>query len=223
MTKELRKAIEIIIKAWKIPRSVLEIGSRQAKNQEIIADLRGLFPAKTAYVGLDMLKGPGVDTVADATKLPYENKTVEMVLCLETLEHASEPWKIAQEIRRVVTARGIAIISSQQNFPLHLHPSDFFRYTPYGLASLFADFPHRLIFAISPPFNEEVKLNPQHVIGVFWSGEPEFGKILRRALKQGEREISGHKPYRHRLADGFKWIKRGFSELKFRQTIAFFR
>lgn len=221
MTKELRKAIEIIVATWGTPKSVLEIGSRQAKNQEALADLRLLF-SDSAYVGLDMIKGPGVDVVADATKLPYNPKTVEMVLCLETLEHAREPWKIAKEIERVVSQRGVAIISSQQNFPLHLHPSDYFRYTPYGLSSLFPSFANKLVFSISPPFADEARLNPQHVIVVVWHGRPEMKRKIKAVLKQHLPEISGHKPYRHRLQDGLKFIKRGLQEINFRQTIEFF-
>ncbi len=221
MTKELRKAIEIIIATWGAPKSVLEIGSRQAKNQEALADLRLLFP-DSAYVGLDMIKGSGVDVVADATKLPYNPKTVEMVLCLETLEHAQEPWKIAKEIERVVAKGGIAIVSSQQNFPLHLHPSDYFRYTPYGLSSLFPSFANKLVFSISPPYDNEVQLNPQHVIVVAWHGKAEMKRKIKAELKKHLAEISGHKPYRHRLQDGLKLVRRGLQEVNFRQDIAFF-
>jgi SAM-dependent methyltransferase len=135
MTKELRRAIEIMVAQMKAPKRVLEVGSRAAVNQEDLCDLRPLFP-ESEYIGTDMQPGPGVDIVADATALPYPDNSFDLLLCFETLEHANEPWKVVAEIERVSKPNGVIILASQQNFPLHMHPSDYFRYTPYGLSSL---------------------------------------------------------------------------------------
>lgn len=221
MTKELRKAIEILLSVLTTPAAVLEVGSLTTKNQEELADLRPLFP-KSKYVGVDMRKGPGVDVVANGEELPFKKNAFELVLCLETLEHAKEPWKVAAEIARVTAKGGVAIISSQQNFPIHMHPADYFRYTPYGLSSLFPQFSSRLVFAISPPYMDEVKLNPQHVLVVLWNGRPKLATNLKTALKRREAELTMHKPYRHRLQDGWKYIRRGLAEAKFHQALSFF-
>ncbi len=222
MTKELRKAIEIYSKQFKSPKRVLEIGSRSAINQEELSNLRPLFPG-SEYIGTDMQKGIGVDIVADATKLPFEDKSFDLVLCLETLEHAERPWEIVNEIERVTKTNGVIILSSQQNFPLHMHPSDYFRYTPYGLSSLIHGKKHKLMMAISPPFDREVELNPQHVIVIAWNGDVINEKNLKAALKLNETEISGHKPYRHRAQDAWRIFKRALSEFHFRHEIIFFR
>ena len=222
MTKELRKAIEIILSQMKTPKRVLEVGSRAAVNQEEMCDLRPLFP-KSQYIGTDMQKGSGVDIVADATKLPFADQSFDLVLCLETLEHCEDPWKVTAEIERVSKKNGGIILSSQQNFPLHLHPSDYFRYTPYGLSSLIKSKNHKVIMTISPPFDNEVELNPKHVIGVMWNANVWDAKQLKKALKQGEAKISGHKPYRHRLQDAWKIFKRAVDELAYHQDIRFFR
>lgn len=222
MTKELRKAIEIIISQMKALKRVLEVGSRAAINQEELSDLRSLFP-HSEYIGVDMQKGPGVDLVADATKLPFENSSFDLVLCLETLEHCDEPWKIVAEIERVSKKNGGIILSSQQNFPLHMHPSDYFRYTPYGLSSLIKNKVKKVMMGISPPFDNEVELNPKHVIVIAWNSNVWDEAKLKKALKNAESQISGHKPYRHRLQDALKILKRAFSELQFRHVIKFFR
>lgn len=222
MTKELRKAIEIIISQMVPPRRVLEIGSRAAINQEEMCDLRPLFPS-SEYVGVDMQKGPGVDMVADATALPFPDNSFDLVLCLETLEHCDEPWKVVSEIERVSKKNGGIILSSQQNFPLHMHPSDYFRYTPYGLSSLIKNKTKKIMMGISPPFDNEVGLNPKHVIVIAWNGDVWNESKLKKALKSGEIEISGHKPYRHRVQDGWKILKRAISELNYRHAIKFFR
>src|SRR3989344_8743773 len=130
MTKHLRRTIEIIAKNLPSYDSILEIGSRQEKNQKLLTNLRNIFKFKK-YIGIDIRKGPGVDYVVNAENLPFKNNTQSLIICLETLEHASKPWKIASEIERVIKNRGMIIVSSQQNYPLHKHPSDYFRYTPY--------------------------------------------------------------------------------------------
>lgn len=222
MTKPLRKAIEIIANTITKPKKILEIGSRQEKNQKQLANLRSLFYG-SVYIGADMRPGPGVDKIADAEKLPFSVNSFDLVLCLETFEHARKPWLLAKEIERVSAKHGLAIISSQQNFPLHMHPSDFFRYTPYGLISFFDGFKSKLVFSISPPFGEEVKLNPQAVVAVL--SKKKDDKLMRKIkekLIKNKSLISVHKPYRHRFFDMIKFFKRGISEVNFRQEIEFF-
>ncbi len=221
MTKPLRKTIEVIVNS--LPRSskVLEIGSRQEKNQKEIANLRKLFP-KAEYVGVDMRSGPGVDKVVNGEKLPFKDNSFNVVLCLETLEHAEKPWLISEEIERVTSNKGTMIISSQQNFPIHMHPSDYFRFTPYGLKSLFKQLKSSLLIGISPAFNNEAKLNPQTVVLIGWKRKNDLNRKIKKELLKNEEIISGHKPYRHRIQDGWKWIKRGVWEANFKQKIEFF-
>lgn len=215
-------AVELILASLaQKPKRVLEIGARAAVNQEELSNLRALIP-NASYVGVDMQAGPGVDLVADATALPFDNASFDLVLCLETLEHAREPWRMCAEITRVVKKKGAVILSSQQNFPIHLHPSDYFRYTPYGLASLLPERWEKVVLGISPPFDQEVELNPKHVIAVGWGGAQWEKRKLKATLKRGESMISGHKPYRHRLQEAGRILKRAFNELYFRQSVKFF-
>ena len=187
-----------------------------------MADLRPLFRT-SRFVGVDMAEGAGVDIVQAGENLPFGEKSQDLVLCLETFEHCNTPWKVAEEIKRVVKKQGLVIVSSQQNFPIHLHPSDYFRFTPMGIKSFFADFGSQLVITVSPPFDNEVKLNPQHVIfvGSKTKNIKLFNKI-KSNLRKNIEKISVHKPYRHRLQDAFKFFRRGLSEIFFRQEIEFF-
>lgn len=222
MTQPLRQAIEIIISAVGQPSRILEVGSRQAVNQNELADFRNSLP-ESKFIGLDMQKGPGVDVVANAEKLPFTDKSFDLVLCLETLEHAEKPWLVAAEIERVLKPNGIAVVSSLQNQVIHLHPSDYFRYTPFGLKSLFPKLTSKLAFAISPPFDDEVKLNPQHIVLVGTKGDNKalMAKI-KKSLRNNIDKISVHKPYRHRLEEIVRLLKRAVNEVSFRQEIEFF-
>ena len=222
MTKELRAALEVILSNMSSrPLKVLEIGSRVADHQDEICDLRPLLP-KSKYVGLDMQDGVGVDVVADATAIPFPDHSFDLIICLETLEHANNPWMMSQEIKRVVKKNGAIILSSQQNFPIHMHPSDYFRYTPYGLATLVPEKWQKVVLGISVPFDNEVKLNPKHVIVISWNSKLWSKATLKKQLKKQEQIIGGHKPYRHRLFDAIKIIKRALNEANYRQEIHFF-
>ncbi len=221
MTKPLREAVEIVIKTLPKAKKVLEIGSKQEKNQNEVANLRGLF-SDSSFIGVDMRPGSGVDVVANAQKLPFKNGAFDLVLCLETLEHCDHPWLVTAEIERVLGKSGVAIVSSQQNFPIHMHHSDYFRYTPSGLRVLFNKL-KSVVFSISPPYDDEVKLNPQHVVLIGGkSDNEELFKKVKRQLRNNTGKISGHKPYRHRLQDAWKFFKRGVAEAKFRWEIEFF-
>jgi SAM-dependent methyltransferase len=222
MTKELRAALEVILSNMSTkPKRVLEIGSRVADNQDEICNLRPLLPG-SKYIGVDMQDGVGVDVVADAAELPYKDHSFDLIICLETLEHAIDPWKIANEIKRVVKIDGAVILSSQQNFPIHMHPSDYFRYTPYGLATLVPPNWKKIVLGISPPYDREAELNPRHVIAISWNGNNWNKAVLKKKLKSNEILIGGHKPYRHRLFDAIKIMKRALSEFNYRQVIQFF-
>lgn len=221
MTKPLRAVIEIIAEHLKLQGDILEIGSRQEKNQRGMANLRSLFP-KSKYLGVDMRSGPGVDKVVNGNKLPFADASFDAILCLETLEHADKPWEVAGEIQRVLKKDGVALVSSQQNFPIHLHPLDYFRYTPFGMGVLFPKLKQKLVIAVSPPFDDEVKLNPQAVILVGWKSRNTKDKLLKKAILDQKSKISVHKPYRHRVQDFWRIFKRACNEFVFRQEVEFF-
>lgn len=222
MTKPLREAIKIISTKLQRCKVIVEVGSKQEEGQLDIADFRPFFP-NSKYVGLDMRPGAGVDMVTNANNLPFKDNSVDLVLCLETFEHADKPWLLAEEIQRVVKKTGTVIVSSQQNFPIHKHPSDYFRYTPYGLSILFEKLKSKLVFTISPPFDDEVKLNPQAVVMVGTKNyDDKFIKEIKKTLVIGKRGISVHKPYRHRILAAYKLLRRAIDELRFRQEIEFF-
>ncbi len=222
MTQPLRAAVEIIVACLEKPRKILEIGSRTAVNQYQMGNLRSLFD-RSEYTGVDIQKGPGVDLIVSAEKLPFANNSFDLVLCLETLEHAQRPWFICPEIERILKPNGVAIISSPQNHPIHLHPSDYFRYTPYGLKSLFPKFRSKLAFTISPPFGDEVKLNPQHVVMVGTKVESQTQMTrIKKSLKNNISKISVYKPRRHRLEEIIRLFRRAMDEINFRQDIEFF-
>jgi SAM-dependent methyltransferase len=222
MTKPLSKVISVIAKIIPTPKKVLEIGSWLEPNQAEYANLRPMFP-NSSYLGIDMRDGLGVDQVVNADKLPFKDNSFDLVLCLETLEHADQPWAVASEIQRVVKKNGLIIASSQQNFPIHSYPSDYFRYTPYGMSSL-SSLSQKLLFSFSPAYDEEYNKNPKAVIliGSKTKNTALFGKI-KRNLKSNESFISLYKPIRHRIKDCIYFLKRAIFELHYHEKLGFFK
>jgi SAM-dependent methyltransferase len=60
--------------------------------------------ARETY-GAEFIKG-------DIAALPYPDKSFDLVVCFETIEHVSDPTKALTEVRRVLTDDGLLIIST---------------------------------------------------------------------------------------------------------------
>lgn len=87
------------------PGAVLEIGSRN-----INGEVRQLFGAATKYVGLDIVDGPGVDVVADASTFD-PGRRFNTVVCCEVLEHAPVWREIIANIGRLLLPGGSMILT----------------------------------------------------------------------------------------------------------------
>ncbi|MBY6242796.1 class I SAM-dependent methyltransferase [Methylosinus sp. Sm6] len=142
------------------PASVLEAGTLQS-SPGVSTHSHGRFPwvARRDYVKLDIFAGPDVDVVGDLHALPAEwSGRFDCILANAVFEHLERPWIAAREIARVLAPGGIFLVATHQSFPLHSHPSDFFRFSREALRLIFedaglvvdaADYKHRC--AIIPP------------------------------------------------------------------------
>lgn len=138
---------------------LVELGARAAAGQEGIADLRTLFGAKE-HIGCDIQEGPGVDRIEDVHHLTFADDSVGTVICLETLEHVTDPIRAVQEMHRVLRPGGVLAISSLMFFPIHAHPWDFWRFTPEGFEMLLRPFESSLVVA------QGWDLMPEGVFGI---------------------------------------------------------
>lgn len=114
-------------------RKLLDVGGRRVAPHDL--SYRSVVRAEQ-YVGVDMQPGVCVDTVARAEALPFSDGVFDAVLCGQVLEHVRNPFKIVEEIARVLRRGGKALLVAPQVWRVHRYPIDTFRYNPDGMAAL---------------------------------------------------------------------------------------
>ncbi len=120
----------------------LEIGSKDYGNTQ---NLRPILSEGEEYIGIDMAEGPGVDTVLDMTT-PFENvdqalshARFETIICLSVLEHCDQPFKMAENITKLLKPGGKLVVCVPFVWKFHGYPSDYWRFTHEGVKKLFPD------------------------------------------------------------------------------------
>lgn len=102
----------------------------------------GSGPRKLAkdVVNVDVFPYEGVDIMANIERLPFQDGSVERIVCDNVLEHIKQPVQAVNEIKRILSPGGMAYISTPFLYPFHGSPSDYTRWTEAGLRNLFCDF-----------------------------------------------------------------------------------
>lgn len=119
------------VKAHGRVATVLEIGHRGEGH-------RSWMDEAVNYAGRDVVAG-GIpqDLLAALRSLP--DQSYDAVLSVDAIEHVKAPWRVADEIVRLLRPGGITFHSTVFTTRYQPQPEDFFRFTPDGLKSLFGD------------------------------------------------------------------------------------
>lgn len=103
------------------------------------------YVSANSYIGIDVeVSGRNNDTKLpdlyyDGENLPFENDSIDFILCTEVLEHCLEPEKIVSEMHRCLKPNGIAFITVPSMWGEHEMPYDFRRYMSNGIIKLLED------------------------------------------------------------------------------------
>lgn len=114
---------------------VLDLGAGEATlrarldHARYIAIDRGIGHAGWDYSALDV--------VGDASSIPVADGTFDLVICKQVLEHVVDPIALLREAARVLVDDGVLLLSTNQAWPQHQQPYDFFRFTSFGLRYCF--------------------------------------------------------------------------------------
>lgn len=116
---------------------ILEIGSREVTSE---SRLRKMFP-NAEYVGFDYYSGENVDVVGDAHKLSSyfkEEEKFDLIYSLVCFEHFAMPWKVAEEINKLLKVGGFVVIETHFSYSSHERPWHFFQFSDLALKVLFS-------------------------------------------------------------------------------------
>jgi SAM-dependent methyltransferase len=137
---------------------VLELGTLQSQAGRSTMH-RDWVPHAAEFLGTDIEAGADVDIVADLHRLTETTgaERFDAIISCSTFEHLKYPHIVAHELMRALRVGGVLFVQTHQTFPLHGYPSDYFRFSREGLASLFGtemgfrvaetgyDFPARIL------------------------------------------------------------------------------
>src|SRR3989338_8006878 len=135
MFKLLLQKKELVVELFLKNKKVLDIGCGQgdflAKDPKnfIGIDINDELMAKAASRGFNVLK-------AEATKLPFLDKSFEGVYCLNVIEHLfpDDAYKMFLEVERVLSPGGLFIIGTE--WPSHRIWDTFSHTRPYSPKSI---------------------------------------------------------------------------------------
>ncbi len=120
---------------------------------------KNLFANASSYIGLDIVDGPEVDVVGKAWNLPFEDNSFDVIISTQVLEHTEKVEKTVSEIQRVLKPGGKLFISAPFAFQEHGAPYDFWRFTQFGLRTLFHEFSIDALIPLQGFFNTHRRLS----------------------------------------------------------------
>lgn len=106
--------------------TVVDLGS-----QNVNGSLKDVCPSNLKYIGVDFVEGKGVDVVLDDPyNLPFEEGSIDIVVCSSCFEHSDFFWVAFNEILRVLKPSGLLYLNVPSNGYIHRYPVDCWRFYP---------------------------------------------------------------------------------------------
>jgi SAM-dependent methyltransferase len=92
---------------------------------------------KVKHIGIDIYPSSQADFVIENDQnYPFENNYFDIVLCTQVLEHTGNINNTLKEIRRILQQGGLLILSVPFIYNQHGAPSDYRRFSIYGIENL---------------------------------------------------------------------------------------
>jgi SAM-dependent methyltransferase len=121
---------------------VLDAGAGEAKHKRYFK--RGRYLALDAGYGDAAWDYSGLDIRGDLEHIPLRNASIDCILCMVVLEHTRDPRRVLLEFARVLKTGGSLVTVVPFLWEEHQIPYDYFRFTRYGVRSLFESSPFRI-------------------------------------------------------------------------------
>jgi SAM-dependent methyltransferase len=95
---------------------------------------------RQGLVSFDLLPSSAADAAGDAHDIPFRDESFNAVITQALLEHTRFPFKVADEIFRILKPGGIVYAEVPFIQGYHPTPRDYYRFTPEGLREVFSSF-----------------------------------------------------------------------------------
>lgn len=99
-------------------------------------------------------------------RLPIKGPKFDVGICMDTLEHCSNPFVVAKNIKDSLKKGAILFVTVPFVWELHYYPKDYWRFTPQGVEELFDDMYIEVIGLVRDKMDNEIL--PRHrIVAVF--------------------------------------------------------
>jgi SAM-dependent methyltransferase len=79
------------------------------------------------------------DFISDEKSFPVPDSFADCIICIQVLEHVTNPFDFFKEISRIAKSGGTIFLTTNFLFPVHYSPRDGFRFTPDSILNLCND------------------------------------------------------------------------------------
>lgn len=124
-----RLSLESFLSRHTSSELTLEVGAEDST-------CRNWFPN---LISINISPAPNIDARANAIELPFPDEVFSVVVCTEVLEHTQTPELVLSELRRILKPGGKLLLSVPFAYPIHYAPTDYYRFTRFGLNHLLSD------------------------------------------------------------------------------------
>lgn len=96
------------------------------------------FPNTDYYVGIDK-ESLSADIRGVGEYLPFKRKVFDTAICTQVLEHVDQPKRVLKELNRILSYKGVLILSTHGFWAEGHEKTDYWRWTLQGLVKIFKD------------------------------------------------------------------------------------
>jgi predicted SAM-dependent methyltransferase len=131
----------------------LRIRKNQGDKYDPKRDWINSYMDNVDYKTFDLIADYKPDIIGDIHKLPFDDNSIDSIICLFVLEHVKNPCKAVSEIHRVLKPGGLALVGVPfiRSYHNNGYYKDYWRFTKDGVEVLFSDFKNQEIVTIMGP------------------------------------------------------------------------